>query len=312
VLPDTAPISLYLDLAVGKKADLEIVSHAALAFAGAIREAAYIIDPSLKLRIELISGTESSLSLNSLIKSVNPKDIISKRNLLTLASVALIWFRHETLVWSYQEFLNLLKSDPGATHLSVDDTEAIAQRAADIIEKGLAAKQVESVYRALETDPAIQGVGATSKPGERPTSIVPRTEFRARSGESTTLQLEVTKRVKTETETLTLVRPVLLPSQYQRRWGFRGKEGEFGATVRDTSFIDNLVEGRTAVPLVSGIRLIVELQTTEELKDHVWQTVDRTITKVMKIIPPQIQTGLESPPSSHPPKPPYSSGGKHS
>ncbi|MDB5695099.1 MAG: hypothetical protein JWN21_642, partial [Sphingomonas bacterium] len=53
-VPDRfAPISLYIDLEEGELADLEIVSRAAIAWAEAIREAAFILDPTVEVRVEL-------------------------------------------------------------------------------------------------------------------------------------------------------------------------------------------------------------------------------------------------------------------
>jgi hypothetical protein len=81
-----APLSLYLDLKPGLKADLEVTARAALAFASAIREVAYVIDPALELRIELESGTDGSLCLNAILRAVRPKDLFTKRNLIAIAS----------------------------------------------------------------------------------------------------------------------------------------------------------------------------------------------------------------------------------
>lgn len=92
----STPISLYLDLEPGQVADLEVVARASLAFAAAVKDLAYVIDPSLELRIELASGTEGSLSLNSLLKSIRGKE----GEAITLAAIALVilnWFAGHAL-----------------------------------------------------------------------------------------------------------------------------------------------------------------------------------------------------------------------
>jgi hypothetical protein len=104
-VPAVEPLSLYIGLVAGRKADLEIIARASLAFASAIREVAYAVDPSLELRIELVSGTESSLSLNSLLTS----KIRGKLAKLTLASVAIgamNWFTQETMHYAFDKTLD--------------------------------------------------------------------------------------------------------------------------------------------------------------------------------------------------------------
>ena len=228
----------------------------------------------MHIRVELVSGTEGSLSLNSLIKSLQPKDLFSRRNLIALASVALVWFRQETFVWGYQEFLNFLVAHGASTHLSQEDMDAIAKKAAEAMEKRLAEKHVEEVYQALEADPAIDGVGASPLPGGRPPHIVPRSEFHARSGGARSERVEIIQRVRTYDETVTLTRAVLVPTA-NPRWGFRGREGSFSAIVKDDEFIASIMDGKAAIPLAAGIRLNVSLEAVEELQNGAWVVTGR-------------------------------------
>ena len=68
------PISLYVDLHPGEAPDLEVVARAAIAWSEAIKEIAFLLDPSTEVRIELKSGTEGSLSLNGLLKAVRVEE----------------------------------------------------------------------------------------------------------------------------------------------------------------------------------------------------------------------------------------------
>jgi hypothetical protein len=276
------------------------VARAAIAFASAIREAAYIIDPSLEIKLELISGTEGSLSLNSIIKSIKVGDILSKRNLITLAFLGIAWFRQETISWIYHEILDHVSGKTEPQQLSEDDVESIAKRIAHFLEHPIAQDQVETVYRILETDPAITGVGASQSAGIKPPFIIPRQEFATRSGKAKTERHESETRTADTEETLTLIRPVLLDSS-DRRWGFQGAAGEFGATIKDHKFITDILEGRITVALVSGIKLAVTLHTAEEKKDGVWHVTDWSVLAVHKITPPPVQRGLELPPGKNPP-----------
>jgi hypothetical protein len=68
VLEET--ITLYLGLKEGQEADFEVVGLSAAAFAEAVKEIAYILEPGLEVRLEFDSGTEGSLALNAIIKSL--------------------------------------------------------------------------------------------------------------------------------------------------------------------------------------------------------------------------------------------------
>ncbi len=72
-MDETESFGIYLQLADGEKADLETVARASLEFSAAVKELAFFLDPTLDLRIELVSGTESSLQLNSFFRAVKAK-----------------------------------------------------------------------------------------------------------------------------------------------------------------------------------------------------------------------------------------------
>ena len=60
-------ISLYFALREGRRADLEVVSEAALHWIAAIRAAASEIDPNVHIRVELIDADVGSLRLNTIL-----------------------------------------------------------------------------------------------------------------------------------------------------------------------------------------------------------------------------------------------------
>jgi len=85
------PISLYLELEPGTVADLEVVAQASLAFAAAIREIAFVLDPSIEVSLKLASGTEGSLSLNTIVRTVKER-LTDRRVLSAIGFTALAWF----------------------------------------------------------------------------------------------------------------------------------------------------------------------------------------------------------------------------
>lgn len=305
---NAASVSLYLDLESNRKADLEVIARASLAFAAAIKDAAYVLDPSLEIRVELVSGTEGSLSLNSLIRSVKSNVPINKKMVRTLALMALVWFGDHVGGTVYDRVVNYLTENEETSHLSKKDKEELAAMVTDAIEKQLARPHVENVYGALEADPAVKGVGATSKPGERPKYIVPRSEFRPRSGTAVALQQDIKKRIRTSRETVRLISPVLKAGT--RKWKFSGKEGEFGAHIKDTTAIQDILEGRRVVPMVDGIEMEVELATSEEKTENVWVIQDRNVLKIYRVVTPMRQRALPLPRPTTPPEKPKPKGNK--
>ena len=289
-----APLSLYLDLEPGRAADIDVVSRAALAWSAAIKEIAYNIDPLLEVRVELSSGTPGSLSLNSIIKSVK-KAIDEPATLGAIVVVALVWFGGEVGKDAIDKLVDhFLGSEPIQVELSPDQIKQIGTAAARAAEGRVGEPQVKQVYRELERDPAVRGVGLSTVPGKRPTIIVPRAEFPARSGrviESTLA--EVKQRTVTTRMQVVLIRPILLPGE--RRWGFQGPAGEFGATVKDKDFIERTLSGTTAVPMVAGIRMDIELEVREEFRGDVWLVTDRSVTHVYGLRRPPVTGDLFAP-----------------
>jgi hypothetical protein len=296
VIEAGAPISLYLDLEEGRIADLEVVSRAALAWVAAIKEAAYALDPSLEVRIEFASGTPGSLSLNSIIKKIREAEE-SPVTWGALSLLALLWFGDHVLDKGFDAVWDEIVGRGEAQHvtLSPAQMDEIAKKVAGAIENRVAHPQVQQVYRELERDPAVRGVGATSRAGTRPSVIVPRSEFHTRSGRSTaTDATTVNQRTITTKLTVTLIRPVLI--QGERRWGLRGPTGEFGATIKDKEFIERTLSGTTAVPMVAGIEMDIDLETKEEFRGGAWTVIDRSVTHVLALRRPPVTGDLFPPP----------------
>jgi hypothetical protein len=78
-----------------------------LAFTGAVRELAYVLDPSLDIRVELASGTDGNLSLNSILKTADGKDL----TLAAIAGIVLFWFGNHLLDWTFDELMDAVSGN---------------------------------------------------------------------------------------------------------------------------------------------------------------------------------------------------------
>ena len=289
-----APVSLYFDLERDNKANLEAVARAASAYANAIQELAYIIDPSIELRIELVNGTEGSLSLNSILKSLGYDKPLTRRNLIAIACTAALWFSGGVMMWETGHVLDWMTGQEATAHLSDADKADVAKIVVEALNKQIGRQHVETIYREAQTDPAISGLGGTTNAGQKPSNIVPRSEFPARSTSNHIKHEEISKRTRLTIERVTLVSPVLVPS-VSRRWKFVGGEGEFSASMKARKFLIQVLTGDLGIPLAAGIQMDVELETNEIRQGDVWVVTSRDIIEVRRVFPSPRQMNFDLP-----------------
>lgn len=292
-----APLSLYFDLEEGQVADLEVVARAAIAWSAAIKELAFILDPALEIRVEIASGTPSSLSLNSIIRSVRDKLKRATDDPNTLRAIIIglaIHFGIETVDTTYSLLVEKVFGKEEAARMSDEDIDRLAERLARAQEDRVAESFVQQVYREAERDPVIRGVGVTTSPGERPAVVVPRDQFAQRAGHALVREETVTRRTIPTTERVVLIKPVLVPGN--RHWSLRTARGEFGFTIKDTEFVERVLSGTTAVPMVAGIEMTVDIETVEELRSGVWVPKERFVMRVVELHRPERQASLALPP----------------
>lgn len=281
------PISLYIGLVEGHRADLAATARAALAFEAALKEIAFFVDPTIEISIALESGTEGSLHLNSFIQAVRGR-VPDKNTLRMIAYGAVGWLCMETASHFYDRILSTIYAEePG---ISADDASAIAKEVVRLMDGGVAQSQVEQVYEELSKDENVTEVGVTTLHDERPKYPVPRAHFNLSSRVVAVDETGNTRWIERE-ETVLLVSPVLLPAH--RKWKFSFHEGEFGAPILDDQFLERLLSGREPVPMTAGISMRVLLRTKQELIQGVWAVKDRQIIKVFAVTPAMRQRPLD-------------------
>jgi hypothetical protein len=283
-------VSLYLDLHEGEKANLEVVARAAIAFSRAIKETAFVLDPGIDVQVDFISGTESSLSLNTRLRALAKAAKPKRASLLAIAVAVIVQFGPDIRAYTVGKLIDRVLLPEQRRTLTPEDLKEIERLIEKSIKGRVAEEPVRQVYRELGRDPAISGVGATAQPGKRPPDIVPRDEFPARSGDSALIVIEQPRsRKKTSLERLTLISPVLL--QKERAWKFYLPElGEFWAYVRDEAFRESLVSGRRKIQMRAGIQMRVLLETHETKEGEIWRLKERVISKVLRVTPPAKKT----------------------
>lgn len=275
---DSQPLTLYLDLEPGKTVDLEVAARASIAWSRAIKEIGFILAPDAQFVVELRSGTEGSLGLNSLIRSVRE---IDPKYLKAIAVGVLLWFSNETASWMHGQLFDAIFGNANAEvtapeGLSPEQFAALLRA----IEQGAGKEHTKEVYRELERDPAIRGVGVTTAPGTRPRVIIPRDQFADRAGFGVTITESSVRRVRPARFEALLIKPVLIPGS-QRRWRFQTSEGELGFVMGDDDFVTRILTGVDPLPMVSGIILDLAVSITEEFDGKVWVVKSRRIDHVL-------------------------------
>lgn len=294
----STPISLYVELAQERRGDLEVISRAALAWAETIREAAFLADPFLDVRVELISGTEGSLDLNSRIRKLagSIKDTVSDRKKLKTVAIAVaLFFAKDVFDWArgkawdaawdwvQAEYSDLVQD------FTDDDKKAAEDLATKVAASKVAQAKIRQVYLELKKDDGVTGVGVSFVPGKRPADVVPRSEFEARSGAPSVTEETIKRRTEQERYTLTLVSPALSDSDY--KWKFQLGTNTIWAFMDDEAFKNRLKPGSNSAPrMLTGILMVVDLETVQEFREGVWQTVEQRVKKVHRLDEPLQQS----------------------
>ncbi|RYG57375.1 MAG: hypothetical protein EON56_02600 [Alphaproteobacteria bacterium] len=290
-----SPISLYIDLEPGKSVELEAVARASLEFAAGLREAAFLFDPSFEFRIELERGDEGSLWLKAFIRWVRGQGY-PQPTMKAITFAAASWFMVQTGTYTYEKLLDhFLKSDdPEIVRLAPEQLEEIARRASRVIDAKEPGKHFQGVYRELDRDPAVRGVGVSEGHAAPPSVIVPRSEFAARSSAPPIAVSAGARRTREERGDFVIIRPVLKAGG--GRWRLRGPGGEFSATIADDIFYNDILRGNAPVPLAAEIHMTADLEVQEErMEEGAWRVLGYRITKVHAITRQPMQAQLFPP-----------------
>ncbi len=197
-------ISLYLELKPGQKPDFEVVGLAAAAFAEAVKEIAYILDPGLEVRLEFESGTESSLSLNAVLKTLKSREG-QRGTVIGIIIGTSMAFVGDARQWGSTKLLDHYFSKEQRLQLDDEDLKRIATTCKNIADGKIASEPIKGVYKQLDRDDVIKSVGTITKPHTRPPAPVPRSDFQIRAGIVQPVETSPKTRKVPSIERLTLV-----------------------------------------------------------------------------------------------------------
>lgn len=276
-------IDLYFALKPGRRADLEVVSAAALQWVEAMRIAARRLEPNADIRVELVATPEGSLRLSAVLDWVERKlaDIEEgkiKHPRLKKLAVALALF---VVFTGYPTYDFYFGDDATELTLNPEDRKLLEELLQRIGKTPDGGETGRKFFKILERDPAISGVGVTEK--KRPIVLVPSGEFAERSGLFAP-QEEDAHRTLYPVYDVVLVSPVLIKAPRSWRFKIEGMP-EFTAVMNDHSFLQALESSHVQERLRTGIPMTLRLEIREKKVNGEWQIIGSR--KVIEVISPR-------------------------
>jgi hypothetical protein len=270
-------LTLYIGLKDGQRADFEVVGLAAAAFAEAVRDIAYILEPGLDVRLEFESGETGSLKLKAVLRSLQSTGAKRAALIAILSTVGGVLMA-DLRTYGVGKFLDRYLIPEQRLQLSDGDIERIAKAVKDVNDGKIAKTPVQEMYRQLDRDDAIESVGSIAKPDAKPIEPVPRSAFPSRAGLAPSTELNPKSRRRVAKELLTLISPVFLKTD--RVWRFKSALGEHSYHIADLKFLSDALNG--SFKMKEGVQITAEVESIEDLEGGIWIPQRRTILKVIQ------------------------------
>jgi hypothetical protein len=276
-------VSLYFGLHEGKKADLEVISKAAIEWVNSIRLATSLIAPDVGVRVEFLHAHESSLSINSTLQWLEDATGAAESRIvypkLTKYAVGLTVF----LAIDAGPASDFWLGGPDTIELSTEDRKVLD----DLLEQVSKSPEVRATnrrfFKILETDSAVSSVGICEAPGDDLAFSIPSEQFAERTGlwdQSEDPDIRTIERISD----VVLDRPNL--SERDLAWTFTDIATglPFTAKMRDNYFATSILDGGVNENLRHGIEMQIHITFKERYVDGKWRTVNGTI-QVLRVTP---------------------------
>jgi hypothetical protein len=280
-------LGLYFRLREGEKADLEIISSAAIAWVETLRATAQALDPDADIRVELVDADESSLLFNTIVSWLE-KNV--ERRLERLGrggkrlprtrklALALAIFLVSTGYPTYLEYF----SDADFT----DEDRAQMKRIEEKLDADIAVQTAKrKFFRTLEREPSVVAVGIKERGDAEPIFMIPSDQFPEGAG-LWSVEEGIQEQITHPVLEVVLVKPALVHTP--RTWTFK-PDGlpEFDAVMRDAKVLQAIQDKGFPEQMREGIRMTIRLEVREVLVDGQWKLV-RGGRSVIRVISPRL------------------------
>ncbi len=281
------PVSIYFGLEQGKKADLDVVAHAAIAWSAAFRKIVSEVEPGLSVEVKLVDGDEGSLWLNTLLSFLEGQlEQIARGadrypRLKALArGLAIIVVATPLTVTAENVWNAVIEDEPKVSQLSPEAEAQIKAVFEKVLSEQVAESEREKFAKTIASSKNIKSVGVSSRSDKKPKITVSREDAERYVNRDKTEISEESVRKRTMTLDVLLVSPVL--EEAERSWKFR-EPGmpEFGAVMRDKGFLAALGQRAVHEELRFGIPMVIELEIKEQQQGEIWVPVERNVLRVI-------------------------------
>ena len=292
-------IVLHFEVDEGKNPNTEIAAQALLDWVALARATVTAIEPYDKVVFEIIGAEAGSTRFPQIIRFLDR----------SIENISLAWddYPHikkmvvgsaHTLVGATAGAIVATVMAPDVQKVEFSDKERQIQNEmiAKAVESGIVRGTRERFYRTIESDPAIVGVGVANNWKEKPSLIVPRSEFSERSGLWTpqVLDQEV-DRSTTDIWDVVLLKVAMVSTP--ANWTFQRDGLKFGAKMHDANFLAAMKDGRVPINLQEGVIMTVKVERKEKLIGQIWQPISGSwrIIQVISPVPIASSTALPFP-----------------
>lgn len=265
-------LSLYFGLHENRKADLEVVSKAAIEWVNSVRLATNMIEPSANVRVQVINAHESSLSINTILDWGEQALENVKHPRLTSTAVGIALF----LLVDAGPAAEYWFGEPDQIEITESEREVLNELLKQISKSEELKSTNRKFFKTISDDPAVSSVGVCEHPGGKPAFSVPSSQFAERSG---LWEQEEVPQERTSERISDVILETPNLSDSDRVWRFVDIETgiPFSAKMRDENFVNSLQEGSIHETLRIGIKMRIHIKFKEKFIDGEWKSVQSTI-----------------------------------
>jgi hypothetical protein len=280
-------IALYFQLKDKRNANAIIAAEALIAWVELLERAGQVIDPNGTLTVELVGTEPGSLKLPVVLKFVEDQAAIIAAGAseyphlkkMALASAAVIATATTTVAIE-----QIVTPNVQQVELSEKDRAILKELKSEIAKSKDVKHAQQRLYRTLDKDPAISGVGVSDNTETEPAIIIPKNQFAERAGLWSQSIDQKQEQTVEHVWNVVLVKAAF--SSIPRGWRFSRDGIEFGAKMNDAYFLEALSAGRIPISLQEGVLMTIEVEYKEVLEGQLWVYVPNT-RKVTRVITPE-------------------------
>lgn len=293
-------IVLQFGLQEGRNADALIAAESLIAWVQLTREAALAVDPTNRLRVELLGREKGSLRQLLRLVDDTAKSVSDGADDYPYLKKLAVGLAAVTATASLTVAIEqAVEPDVQKVELSEPDRALAMEMRSRVENDAAVSKAARRFYRTVERDPAITEIQIADGFDKAPIATVPRSEFAERGGLWEPQEDPPAEEKRTDTWDVVLLKAPFVHEP--RAWTFSRDGLPFSARMEDPTFLAAIAAGTVPITLQEGVMMKIEVEYRERLIGQVWEYVDKT-RKVTRVLAPRPLLVPSALPLPDPPK----------